>query len=64
MCKICGYTDCHPHCPNYECNKVNTCDKCGGDIYKEYTYWIDNDENIFCSEDCANDYYGIKEMDY
>ena len=64
MCQECGYTTCPPRCPNYKCHKVGVCSKCGEDLYEEYEIWTDDDGNKFCSEDCAKDYYGIKEIDY
>ena len=64
MCEICGRYKCPPRCPNYEYHKIGTCDKCGNDLYEEYVNWTDDDGNKFCSEDCAKDYYGIKEIDY
>ena len=64
ICDICRRSPCHPNCPNHKCNKVGSCDKCGNDLYEEYEIWTDNDGNKFCSEDCAKDYYGIKEMEY
>lgn len=64
MCEICQQYSCHPQCPNYEYHKVGTCDKCGEDLYEEYEIWTDDDGNKFCSDDCAKDFYGIKEMDY
>lgn len=64
MCDVCRQFSCHPQCPNYEYHKVGTCDKCGEDLYEEYEIWTDYDGNRFCSEDCAKDYYGIKEMEY
>ena len=64
MCEICQQYPCHSQCPNYEYHKVGTCDKCGKDLYEEYEIWTDDNGNEFCSEDCAKDYYGIKEIDY
>lgn len=64
MCQVCGFTNCHPRCPNYEYHKVGTCDRCGEDLYEGYEIWTDYDDNKFCSEDCAKEYHGIKEMDY
>lgn len=64
VCQVCGFTNCHPRCPNYEYHKVGTCDKCGEDLYEGYEIWTDYDDNKFCSEDCAKEYHGIKEMDY
>lgn len=64
MCEICQQYPCHSQCPNYEYHKVGTCDKCGKDLYEEYEIWTDDNGNEFCSEDCAKDCYGIKEIDY
>ena len=66
-CEYCGrstHYQHHPQCPNCEYHKVGTCDKCGEDLYEEYEIWTDEDGNKFCSEDCAKDYHGIKEIDY
>ena len=43
---------------------MSHCEKCREELYEEYEIWIDDNGNKFCSEDCAKDYYGIKEMDY
>ena len=45
MCQECGYTNCHPQCPNYEYHKVGNCDKCGEVLYEEYEIWTDYDGN-------------------
>ena len=34
------------------------------DLYEEYEIWTDDNGNKYCSEECAKDYYGIKEIDY
>ena len=64
MCCICGQYPCHSQCPNYECNRVGDCEQCGEELYEEYEIWTDDNGNKFCSEDCAKDYYGIKEINY
>lgn len=64
MCDVCQQYICPSQCPNYEYHKVGTCDRCGEDLYEEYEIWTDDDGNKFCSEDCAKDYHGIKEMEY
>ena len=64
MCQECGYINCHPRCPNYKLHTVGTCDRCGENLYDEYEIWTDYDGNKFCSEDCAKDYHGIKEIEY
>lgn len=62
MCDICKQTNCPPLCPNYECHKVGNCEKCGEELYKEYEIWTDDDGNKFCSQNCAKEFYGIKEI--
>ena len=64
MCQECGYTNCPPPCPNYKCHKAGHCEKCGQELYDENEIWTDDNGNKYCSENCAKDYYGIKEMDY
>ena len=64
MCNICGRYKCPPECPNYEYHKVGICEQCGEELYEEYEIWTDDNGNKFCSEDCAKDYYGIKEINY
>ena len=64
MCQECRYTNCPPECPNYEYHKIGKCEKCGGNLYEECELWIDNDGHQFCSEDCAKEFNGIKEIDY
>ena len=39
------------------------CDECGDSLYEEYEMWTDFENNAFCSEECAKDYHGIKEID-
>ena len=53
-------------CPNAKTNEyinVGYCFNCGAEISNEYTYWIDKDFNTFCSRDCVDEYYGLKEID-
>lgn len=64
MCQECWQSPCHPRCPNSEHYTVGNCSKCGEELYEYYEIWTDCDNNKFCSEDCAKDYYGIKEMEY
>lgn len=63
MCQECKQHPCHPRCPNRIFVKIGNCDKCGNGLYEEYVNWTDDNGNRFCSEECAKDYYGIKEMD-
>ena len=64
MCKICGFTNCPPGCSNYEPRIIGRCDKCGEKLYEGYELWADYDGHRFCCEDCAKEYYEIKEVDY
>lgn len=64
MCQVCWQNPCHPQCPNYEPKELGRCDKCNEVLYEGYELWKDDDGNRFCCEDCAKDYYGIKEVDY
>ena len=49
--------------PNWEGSVICECAQCGQDIYKEYSYYKDNDGNCFCSEECGVSYHGIRETD-
>lgn len=62
MCGICGFTNCVSSCPNYEPKIIGFCEKCGGIIYNSGEIWVDNDNNKFCSEECAKEYYEIEEI--
>lgn len=63
MCNICGFTHCLTICPNYNANIISHCSNCNSKIYDIDVFWKDNDDNDFCSEKCAEEYYGIKEID-
>ena len=63
MCSICGFIQCPIGCPNYIENKIKICDNCKVDIYEREKIWTDSEGNIFCCEECAKEYHGIKEMD-
>ena len=63
MCEVCGSTHCVSSCPNYMPKVIGRCEKCGEHIYDNGAIWIDDNNNKFCSEECAEEYYGIKEMD-
>jgi hypothetical protein len=42
------------------------CEQCGDELREDYEYYTDNEDNTFCSDDCAVKYHGIesKEWDY
>ena len=67
ICSECWQSPCHPLCPNAPESKVRGyCEQCGEKLREDYEFYIDNEDNKFCSEDCALEYHGIKskEWDY
>lgn len=67
MCEICRQTPCHNMCPNADEPKIiGHCDNvnCGEPLREDYTFFTDNDDNMFCSLNCALAYYGIHEEEY
>lgn len=61
MCEICRQSPCDARCPNADPPKVfGQCDECGADLTVDNAYFEDDDGNIFCSEDCALEFYGIR----
>lgn len=64
MCVVCNRTPCHPACPNAADVTVDGCTTCFVDIKAANTYYKDDNGNLFCSLDCALEYYGIKETHY
>ena len=63
MCDVCGQAPCANRCPNHEDRIIGTCATCGKDIWDYYERYTDYDGNLFCDEDCAKDFYGIREDD-
>lgn len=66
MCDYCRQTPCDYRCPNAEEPKSSIkekCCNCSDYIDDDYTYWIDNEYNKFCSRECAHEYYGLQEVD-
>lgn len=68
MCEYCyqiiGH---HPRCPNAPESKVmGYCEQCGYELREDYEYYTDNENNKFCSDDCALEHHGVqaKEWDY
>jgi len=49
-------------------NILCECSQCGQDIYKEYSFYKDNEDHYFCDKDCAIDFAiecrGIIKTDY
>lgn len=68
MCEYCHWiSGHHPRCPNTLNSKVRgICEQCREELREGYEYYADNEDNKFCSDDCAIKYHGIKskEWDY
>lgn len=61
MCVECRQIPCNSKCPNAPNPKVRGyCQQCGEELREDYEYYTDEIGNIFCSEDCALEYYGVK----
>lgn len=59
MCEICGFTNCHPRCPNYDPEKSNyRCSICREPIYIGDEY-IKNDNGDFAHFDCI---YSLRQL--
>jgi len=64
MCVVCNRTPCHPRCPNACDVVVDGCTQCFCDIKASDTFYKDDNGNLYCSMDCALEYYGITETHY
>ena len=66
MCEYCGYVGGHhPRCPNALEPKVRGhCEQCGMDLREDYEYFVDNENNKFCSEDCSLEYHGVRSKEW
>ena len=53
-----------PRDPNWNGKVLCECAECGGEIYKEYEFVIDDEENYFCDDDCAMKFHGIRTVDF
>ena len=61
MCELCRQIPHNNRCPYAPEPPIRGyCEKCGEELREDYKYYTDNDENKFCSDDCAKEYYGIK----
>ena len=62
MCEYCHYdSGHHPRCPNApEPKTMGFCKQCGEGLREDYEFYTDNEENKFCSGDCALEYHGIE----
>ena len=65
ICKLCNRYPCHHRCPNAPEPIVRgACERCGDDLREDYEYYTDNNDNKFCSQECAVLYHGIKSKDW
>lgn len=66
MCEHCRYViGHHSLCPNAPEPKVRGyCKQCNEGLREDYEYYTDNEDNKFCSDDCALKYHGIKSEEW
>lgn len=60
MCEYCLKSPHDCRCPNAQIEFIGNCAECGEPISTAYEYYIDNENNLFCREECAIAYHGIK----
>ena len=63
-CEFCGHEPHDFRCPNAEPKTHGRCKQCLLHLRDDYPYWTDNDDNKFCSEECANKWNGIAEKEW
>lgn len=65
MCNIC-FSNPHNHmCPNAPEPKIHGhCLQCGLELREDYSYYVDNESNLYCSEECAVQNHGIIEAEW
>ena len=62
MCEVCNHHPCMPRCPNQEEGIIGSCHHCGEVLLDIYDgIYEDFEGNMYCDEDCAMKYYGIRE---
>lgn len=66
MCEICRSNPCDPMCPNSDAEPaiIGICEQCKSEINAANIYAVDDEDNMFCNEECAKKYHGIKEREY
>lgn len=62
MCEYCRQHPCPAGCPNAAPKVIGHCDQCDLELLKNHLYYKDNADNFFCSEECALEFYGVKEV--
>ena len=61
MCEICHSSPCLNRCANVPEPKVRGyCEQCKDELREDYEYYTDNENNKFCSKECAIEHYNIK----
>ena len=60
MCSICHQTFCPPSCPNAVEVLIGICETCRNNIREGDEHYVDEGNNMFCSDECMRKYYGIK----
>lgn len=63
----CEFCHKNPHdyrCPNFEPKIHGYCPQCYKALRDDYTYYVDNEGNKFCSEACAIQNHGIIETEW
>ena len=61
MCSICYSNPCRAGCPNSVSEIIGQCAQCRREIESDERFFTDSLSNIFCDEQCAAEYYGIRE---
>lgn len=66
MCEICHLSVCPPGCPNSDDPLLyGVCAYCDEPIIFGNTDVVaDEDDNVFCGEQCLMDYYGCRYFDW
>ena len=65
-CEFCYHDNPHDtRCPNAPEPKTHgRCKQCLLPLRHDYPYWMDTEDNRFCSEECAKTWNGIQEMEW
>jgi hypothetical protein len=65
MCEYCHRYPHHPLCPEAPEPPIRGhCEYCDTDLREDYEYFTDNEDNKFCSEDCAMKHHGITSKEW
>lgn len=62
ICELCYSSPCAYGCPHApEPKKIGYCYNCEVPIREDFECYEDRDNNLFCSTECALEYYEVKE---